>query len=807
MRLPRFLVLLFLLSWTTLQVVVSSEIVRLEASPPDVTLRGKDSSLQLLITGFDAAGRAQDLTHQATYIRSAAGAEISASGVVHGKQDGTSTITVRYKGKSIKIPISVTDSQVRRPLSFTNDIIPILSRFRCNTSGCHGKAEGQNGFKLSVFGFDPLSDYHAITMEARGRRIFPASPHKSLLVQKISGELPHGGGVLIPPVRAEYRKITEWIASGFPWENIDDATVASIALTPEQRILRMGETQQLRVMANLSNGEQVDVTELSQFQSNASSQARVNADGQVTVGQKPGVVAVMATYMGRVDVFRIFIPEGNSIRKYPEVASSNDIDKSIYRQLRKLNIIASAACTDEQFLRRVFIDLTGTVPSADQTALFLSDQDPDKRDKLVDERLESPEFNSYWALKWSDLLRVDRQTLGHENAYQYYSWIKESFRQHKPMDKFARELITTSGPLVDAPAGFFYKAVKSPNRMASTMSQVMLGIRIECAECHHHPFDRWGQTDFFGMRAFFAQVRYKKSSRGEMLIAQGNPVTKHPRTGETIQAFALGTQMPTVNPLNDRRDELANWLTAPENPWFASNIANRTWAHLMGRGIIEPVDDVRLTNPPTNPELLEGLTKAFVDAGFDFRKLLKLIIQTDAYQRSSAVNETNERDEQNYSRFLFKQLEAEVMLDAICQTTGVAEKFQGVPAGSRAIDLWDSSVPHYFLETFGRPVRATACECERISEPTVGQVLHILNSAGIENKLSHEAGTIRQISSTYEDNEIAIQRLYLTFFNRYGDKQEIATAVQYMGQGSNRRQSLEDIAWSMLNSLEFLFNH
>ncbi|MBT3890914.1 MAG: DUF1553 domain-containing protein, partial [Planctomycetaceae bacterium] len=346
-----------------------------------------------------------------------------------------------------------------------------------------------------------------------------------------------------------------------------------------------------------------------------------------------------------------------------------------------------------------------------------------------------------------------------------------------------------------------------PNRMASTMSQVMLGIRIECAECHHHPFDRWGQTDFFGMRAFFAQVRYKKSLRGEMLIAQGNPVTKHPRTGETIQAFALGTQMPTVNPLNDRRDELANWLTAPENPWFASNIANRTWAHLMGRGIIEPVDDVRLTNPPTNPELLEGLTKAFVGAEFDFRKLLKLIIQTDAYQRSSAVNETNERDEQNYSRFLFKQLEAEVMLDAICQTTGVAEKFQGVPVGSRAIDLWDSSVPHYFLETFGRPVRATACECERISEPTVSQVLHILNSPGIENKLSHEAGTIRQIASDYEDNEIAIQRLYLTFFNRYGDKQEIATAVQYVTHGSNRRQSLEDIAWSMLNSLEFLFNH
>ncbi|MBT4845025.1 MAG: DUF1553 domain-containing protein [Planctomycetaceae bacterium] len=807
MRLTWFLILPFLLCSTTFQVVVSAEIIRIEASPPQVALRGKDSSIQLLITGFDATGHAQDLTHQARYRHSATGADISSTGIVRGILDGASIITARYAGRSIKIPVSITDAQIRQPLSFTNDIIPILSRYRCNTSGCHGKAEGQNGFKLSVFGFDPLADYRAITMEARGRRIFPAAAEMSLLMQKMSGDLPHGGGILIPSSRAEYRKITEWIAAGVPWENKDDVTVVSISLTPDQRILRMGETQQLRVMAKMSNAENVDVTELAQFQSNATSQASVNADGQVTVGQKPGVVAVMATYMGSVDVFRIFIPEGDPIQEYPVVTSSNEIDESIYRQLQKMNIIASGTCTDEQFLRRVFIDLTGTVPTADQTALFLSDQDPDKRDKLVDERLESPEFNSYWALKWSDLLRVDRQTLGHENAYQYYSWIKESFRQHKPMDKFARELITTSGPLVDAPAGFFYKAVKSPNRMASTMSQVLLGIRIECAECHHHPFDRWGQTDFYGMRAFFAQVRYKKSSRGEMLIAQGNPVTKHPRTGETIQAFALGTQMPTVNPLNDRRDELANWLTAPENPWFASNIANRTWAHLMGRGIIEPVDDVRLTNPPTNPELLEGLTKAFVGAEFDFRKLLKLIIQTDAYQRSSAVNETNERDEQNYSRFLFKQLEAEVMLDAICQTTGVAEKFQGVPVGSRAIDLWDSSVPHYFLETFGRPVRATACECERISEPTVSQVLHILNSPGIENKLSHEAGTIRQIASDYEDNEIAIQRLYLTFFNRYGDKQEIATAVQYVTHGSNRRQSLEDIAWSMLNSLEFLFNH
>ena len=455
MRLIQLLLILFLSSATTLPVVVSADVVRIEASPPDVTLRGKDSSMQLLITGFDAAGQSQDLTHQVKYIRSSAEAEVSPTGIIHGKQDGTGTITASYKGMSVEIPVSVMNSQIGRPLSFTNDIIPILSRYRCNTSGCHGKAEGQNGFKLSVFGFDPLADYHAITMEGRGRRIFPASPHKSLLVQKMSGALPHGGGVLIPPNRAEFRKITDWISTGFPWEHPSASTVSSIALTPTQRVLRMGETQQLRVMATLSNGEQLDVTELSQFQSNAVAQAQVNVNGQVTVGQVPGVVAVMATYMGRVDVFRIFIPEDNPIREDPKPPNSNELDKTIYRQLHKLNITASAACTDEQFLRRVFIDLIGTVPTADQTASFLSDRDSQKRDKLVDVLLESPEFNSYWALKWSDLLRVDRQTLGHKNAYQYDSWIKESFRLHTPMDRFARELITTSGRLGDAPAGVF----------------------------------------------------------------------------------------------------------------------------------------------------------------------------------------------------------------------------------------------------------------------------------------------------------------------------------------------------------------
>ena len=426
---------------------------------------------------------------------------------------------------------------------------------------------------------------------------------------------------------------------------------------------------------------------------------------------------------------------------------------------------------------------------------------------LVEELLRRPEYADYWALKWADLLRVDRLKLGRKQAYLYYKWIRDSFAANAPLDRFARELVTAEGPLSEAPAGHFYKVVAQPNDMASTVSQVFLGVRIDCAQCHHHPYDRWSQQDYFGMQAHFTQVGFKPTPQGEAVTNAGAAQTKHPRTGEAIFAHALTQPMPEASPDGNRRELLADWLTDGDNPWFARNLANRVWAHFMGRGLVEPVDDFRLTNPPSNPELLDALAEHLGDNDFDMQQLIQLITSSQSYQRRSATNASNTDDQQNYSRFLFKRLDAEVLLDAVCQTTGIGEKFHGVPQGSRAIQLWDSNVPHYFLELFGRPVRATACECERAVEPTVGQVLHVLNSPEIQGKLAHDGGRLARLDEQLPGNAELVDELYLTFFSRFPTAEEQQVGIEYLGQIDNRRQAVEDLAWSMMNSLEFLFNH
>lgn len=700
------------------------------------------------------------------------------------------------------------------PRNFENDIIPILTRFGCNTSGCHGKAEGQNGFKLSVFGFDPETDYEAIVHEGRGRRVFPASPTASLLLRKACGDVPHGGGVRIDRERPEYARLRDWIAVGMPFGSADDPVIERIAVEPRERQLAMGDRQPLRVTAYWSDGRTEDVTATATYQSNNEALAAVDENGLVAIGQTPGAVAVMASYLGKVDVFQALIPRGEmtavaELEPAPVGSSgaSHRIDELVVRRLAKLNIAPSSMCDDATFLRRVYLDVIGTLPTADEARRFLADEGPDRRQRVVDELLERPEFADYWALKWSDLLRVNRRVLGREGAYTYYRWIHDSFVANKPLDQFARELLTAEGPLSESPAGQFYKVVPKPNEMASTVSQVFLGVRIECAQCHHHPWDRWGQKDYFGMQAFFTQVKFKSSPLGEMLTSNGNAATKHPRTGQTVFAHSLGEPEPEVTPEGDRRERLADWLVAGDNPWFARSMANRTWAHFLGRGLVEPVDDFRLTNPPTNPELLDALAQQLVDSGYDFRQLIRTIVATRTYQRATGPNESNARDEQNYSRFPMKRMDAEVLFDAVCQTTGVPEKFVGLPGTRRAIQLWDSQSSHYFLTLFGRPVRETACECERVVEPTVGQTLHVLNSPDIHNKLRHAGGRIGRLERDLPDNVELVEELYLTFFGRQPTADERTPLVAHLTISANRREAAEDIAWSLMNSLEFLFNH
>jgi hypothetical protein len=783
--------------------------VEVSVTPAVLHLRGPDAHHSLLVDGKTADGRLIDLTREAHYHTSRpAVAGVSAGGVVRGTGDGTAEILVDVRGRQCRVAVRVEGSARPRRFHFENDVVPLLGRFGCNSSGCHGSALGQNGFKLSVFGSDPALDYAALVKESRGRRVFAAAPEESLFLLKASGTVPHGGGIRIPRGSPEHETLRGWVAAGVPAGDPHAPRVTAVRVEPAERVLAMKGKQQLRVVAHYSDGREADVTAHARFQSNNDGLASVSAGGLVSAGQTPGEAGVMASFMGAVDVFRAVIPRPRPLARWPAVPENNFIDTLVYRKLRKLNIVPSGPASDAEFLRRVYLDVIGTLPTPAEARRFLADRRPDRRARLVDELLGRPEFADYWALKWADLLRVDRQALGHKHAYGFYRWLRDSFAGNKPLDQLAREVLTVEGPLGESGPAPFYKVVSKPGEAASTLSQVFLGVRIACAECHHHPFDRWSQTDYYGMQAFFAPVAVRPSARGEAVLATGDPQTRHPRTGELVPAHALGVPVPAASPPGDRRTVLAAWLTAPANPWFARNLANRTWAHFLGRGLVEPVDDVRATNPPSNPELLEGLARHLIEAKFDFRRLIRTITASQVYQLSSRPNETNARDEQNYSRSLFRRLDAEVLLDMVSQTTGVPERFAGVPPGARAIELWDSKVPHYFLKLFGRPVRASACECERSVEPSVAQVLHLLNAPAVQAKLSHERGSVARLVRQQADDGALVEELYLTFFSRLPDDREGRQAVAYLHEhAARRREAAEDLAWGMLNSLEFVFNH
>jgi hypothetical protein len=706
------------------------------------------------------------------------------------------------------VAVTVEGSDGPRRFNFANDIEPLLSRFGCNSSGCHGKAEGQNGFKLSVFGFDPPADYAALTQESRGRRVSPAAPEHSLLLRKMTGQVPHGGGARIAASSGDYDTVRAWIAAGMPFGSPDDPAVVAVRVEPGRRVLAPRGRQQLRVVARYSDGREADVTAHAKFQSNNDALAGVQPSGLVLAGEAPGEAAVMASYLNAVDTFRLVVPRAGRIDPYPAVPENNFIDRLVFARLRQLNILPSELADDAEFLRRVYLDVIGTLPTPAEARRFLDDQRPDRRARLVEELLLRPEFADFWALQWADLLRVDRAALGPKRAYAYYKWIHDHLAAGRPLDELARAVVSAEGPLAEVAPANFYKVAAKPGEAASTLAQVFLGVRIACAECHHHPFDRWGQDDYYGVTAYFQNVGVKNAGGVEAVAADGIARARNPRSGAEIIAHPLGEKVPgTVEP-GDRRHELARWLTRSDNPWFARNLANRVWAHFLGRGLVEPVDDVRATNPPSNPELLDALADHLVRNKYDLRALVRVITASRTYQLSSAPNETDEGDEQNYSRARLKRPAAEVLLDMVSQTTGVPERFAGMPPGTRAIRLWDNKAPHYFLKVFGRPERVSACTCERRHEPSVAQVLHLLNSPEIHAKLGHDAGTVAKLVKRQPADGPLVEELYLTFFSRPPQEKERQEAWAYLREHrTNRREAAEDLAWSMMNSLEFLFNH
>ena len=703
-------------------------------------------------------------------------------------------------------PLRGADGQFQP--DFLHDVAPILSRFGCNGSACHGKAEGQNGFKLSVFGNDPHSDFEALVLQDRGRRVMPAAPENSLLLTKSASLVPHAGGPRLRVGSQEYGILRDWVAQGALYEDKERPVWTSLRLEPAAAVLGFSGSQPLKVYARSSDGAEQDVTWLAIFHSNNPALAEVDEQGAVTTGSLVGQAAVMARFEGQIAIHQVTVPRPGSPNAFEEPPGATDIDLLVHKNLRKMNLRPSEPVDDAAFLRRVSIDLIGRIPSLQEARAFLEDPAPGKRARAVERLLGRPEYADLWALKWSDVLRVDRRTLGHASAFAYYRWIHQSMETNTPLDVFARGLLDAEGPLTQNAAGYFFKVTKKPGEMAATASQALLGIRITCAECHQHPYDRWTQSDYHGMRAFFEQVRFKKTGTEESLLADGTPKVTHPRTKEVLYAHPLGTPMPGTDPSGDRREVLAQWLTAPDNPWFAQNMANRIWSHFLGRGLVEPVDDVRASNPPSNPELLTLLARILTEAKFDQKALIRAIVASQTYQRSATPNATNEGDELNFSRALFRRLPAEVLLDAICDVTGVPEKFPGVPLGQRAVQLWDSEQQSYFLKLFGRPMRTTACVCERSASAGISQALHFMNSNNLQAKLAHAEGSLPRWIAQPGGAGALVESAYLACFSRPPSAQERSSALAYLAaRPGHFQEAAEDLVWSLLNTLEFVFNH
>ncbi|MBM4097173.1 MAG: DUF1549 domain-containing protein [Planctomycetes bacterium] len=676
------------------------------------------------------------------------------------------------------------------PIHFENDILPILGRHGCNSSGCHGKAEGQGGFKLSVLGSDPEADLAAIIKEGRGRRVVPSAPDESLLLRKASGRVAHGGGVKLQAGAEDYATVRSWINAGAPMGSPDAPKVVSIRVVPESGVMAPGAGQTLKVMARFSDNREKDVTRHARFQSNAEAVAAVDATGLVRTLETPGEAAVMAGYLGEVAVFRVMVPRPGKVAA-GAVPFLNEIDRLVDAKLARLNIAPSGLCGDSEFLRRVHIDLCGVLPTPAAARKFLADTRPDKRVRLVDELLQRPEHADLWAMRWADLLRVDREALGHQQASLYHGWIRSAVAGNMPLDRFAKSIVASDGPPTEVGPANFLKVLSKPGDAASAVSQVFLGVRITCAECHHHPFDKWRQSDYHGMAAHFTAS-----------------AVSHPRTRKVVHPHPLGAEMPTERPKEEPRVLLAEWMATPGNPYFSRNLANRIWAWMTGRGIVEPVDDFRATNPPVNPELLDFLALRLEESRFDARSLIRLVAASRVYQASAAPNETNKLDERNFSRSYLRRPEAEVTLDIICQALGVGEKFQGSPLAERATQVWDSKARHEFLKKFGRPSRVTACECERTKDPSVAQVLSLLNSSLVHDKLSHDGGTVARLAEASGNDARLVEDLYMVFLSRQPTPAESASGRDYLsGRGRSRRAAAEDLAWALLNSGEFLFNH
>ncbi|MEZ6133426.1 MAG: DUF1549 and DUF1553 domain-containing protein [Pirellulaceae bacterium] len=777
-------------------------------------LHGADSRLQLLLTS-QTQDSLRDVTREVEYSVEPPIATVDTTGFVKPLKNGTTTITAQLAEHRVQTTLQISGLDEIQPVNFPNQVVPIFTKLGCNGGGCHGKAAGQAGFKLSLLGFEPREDYEHLVNESRGRRLFPAVPDQSLLLLKAVNGAPHGGGQRLDVDSHEYRVLQRWIASGMPYGSDQDRHVTRIDLHPNQRRLLPEQTQQLRVIATYSDGTTEDITRTAQFDSNNHDLADVDPRGLVTLGTQPGDVAVMARYQGQVAVFRASIPltttlSAESLAQWP--TPRNIVDEQVFAKLSTLGIPPSALCDDSSFVRRATLDICGRLPTEEEARQFVSSSDENKHEALIDRLLSSTDYAEAFAKKWSTILRNRRDGAGEQfETFAFYDWLRTSFHENKSYDLLVRELLTATGSIDSNPAVAWFHEVASTESRVEDAAQLFLGQRIQCARCHHHPFEKWSQTDYYQMSAFFSKIQKKEGPTPESPIFVsriGGASAQHPKSGKSLSPAGLDGDEVSFLPVEDPREKLVDWMVAPANPFFARALANRYWKHFFATGLVEPEDDMRVTNPATNPALLDALANDFVQSGYDLKALIRLICTSNTYRLAAEANVTNLGDQHSYSRFYPKRLSAEVLLDAIDQVTQSSTSFAGMPAGTRAVNLPDSSFASYFLDVFGRPAATTSCECERSQEATLAQSLHLLNSQEVQTRLSADSSRPAAMAASSQELAELIDQLYWSALSRPPKDDELKTAIEYISKRADRRrEAFEDLVWAMINSKEFLFNH
>ena len=777
----------------------------LRIEPEQILLNGGNRQQQLLITATGQDGLLRDVTHQCEIVCSNSAVVQVAGSLTRGRTDGTAEITARLGKLTTKASVRVRDIGQFPPVHFANDMVPLFSKLGCNSGGCHGKASGQNGFKLSVFGFDPAADHDALVKEARGRRVLPGAPEFSLLLLKPTGKVAHGGGRRLEVGSIDYQVFHEWLKQGMPLGEAKAPGLTGLRVSPKERILGLKAEQQILATAVYADGSLRDVTLAAGYASNAGQVAEVDGRGRIQAGEIPGEAAITVHYMGQIAAVRIVIPRPNPPNPYPPLLANNRIDELVWAKLKTMGMVPSELANDAMFLRRTYLALLGTLPSAEEARAFLADQSADKRGRWIDKILDRPEYSDYWAQQWADLLLVNRDKLGDRGAFEMHRWLRGKMAANQPLDQWVRELVTARGSSARIGPVNFFRAANTPEEATRAVSQAFLGIRLECAQCHHHPFEKWGQEDFFGLAGYFNGLERKKS-RGEeeVLFHAGYQPLTMPGTNNLVAARPPGGPRLPEKWEGDPRTHLADWITRPDNPHFARLAVNRLWKHYLGRGLVEPEDDLRSTNPATNEPLLDYLAKTLIEKKYDLKAVTRLILNSRVYQLSSVPLAANKDDAQHYAHYRVKRMPAEVLLDALSAVTESPELFPGRARGTRAIELWDNRLPSYFLDIFGRSERLSPCSCGRASEPTMAQCLHLMNAPEIEKKLADPGGRIARLLKAKMSEARIVEELCLAALGRFPEEKELRVARELF-RDSTPAEAAQDFLWTLLNAREFLF--